>query len=86
VRFLNVSIVLGSYEMLLKLIVFCFIGLFLAFDENRDNCIDFKEMACGISACCLGPLVERYKCRFHFFVQTTQNDPSQYLISDVIPV
>merc|ERR550532_2970924 len=27
-------------------------ALFAAFDENRDNHIDFKEMACGISACC----------------------------------
>lgn len=34
-------------------------GLVAAFDENRDNHIDFKEMACGISAACRGPLVER---------------------------
>ena len=37
-------------------------GLFEAFDENRDNHIDFKEMACGISACCRGPQAERQKC------------------------
>lgn len=37
-------------------------GLFHAFDENRDNHIDFKEMACGISACCRGPGTERQKC------------------------
>ena len=37
-------------------------GLFNAFDENRDNHIDFKEMACGISACCRGPMTERQKC------------------------
>ena len=38
------------------------LGLFEAFDENRDNHIDFKEMACGISACCRGPQAERQKC------------------------
>lgn len=38
-------------------------GLFGAFDENRDNHIDFKEMACGISAACRGPLTERQKCK-----------------------
>lgn len=37
-------------------------GLLHAFDENRDNHIDFKEMACGISACCRGPGTERQKC------------------------
>jgi ubiquitin carboxyl-terminal hydrolase 6/32 len=39
-------------------------GVFGAFDENRDNHIDFKEMACGISAACRGPLTERQKCKF----------------------
>ena len=39
-----------------------FIGLFNAFDENRDNHIDFKEISCGLSACCRGPLAERQKC------------------------
>lgn len=38
-------------------------GLFNAFDENQDNHIDFKEMACGVSAACRGPLVERQKCK-----------------------
>ncbi|ESO97937.1 hypothetical protein LOTGIDRAFT_153048 [Lottia gigantea] len=42
-------------------------GLFLAFDENRDNHIDFKEMACGISACCRGPSTERQKFCFKVF-------------------
>lgn len=37
-------------------------GVFGAFDENRDSHIDFKEMACGISAACRGPLTERQKC------------------------
>ncbi|CAG2061101.1 unnamed protein product, partial [Timema podura] len=37
-------------------------GVFAAFDENRDSHIDFKEMACGISAACRGPLTERQKC------------------------
>lgn len=41
-------------------------GLFHAFDENRDNHIDFKEMACGISACCRGPGTERQKCKALF--------------------
>lgn len=38
------------------------LGLFHAFDENRDNHIDFKEISCGLSACCRGPLAERQKC------------------------
>jgi len=35
----------------------------MAFDENRDNHIDFKEIACGVSACCRGPSMERQKCK-----------------------
>ncbi|KAK2185909.1 hypothetical protein NP493_217g02044 [Ridgeia piscesae] len=42
-------------------------GLFEAFDENCDNHIDFKEMACGISACCRGPQTERQKFCFKVF-------------------
>jgi len=42
-----------------------FPGLFGAFDENVDNHIDFKEMACGISACCRGPMVEKHKCKLN---------------------
>ncbi|XP_068211640.1 ubiquitin carboxyl-terminal hydrolase 32 isoform X1 [Palaemon carinicauda] len=42
-------------------------GVFNAFDENRDNHIDFKEMACGISAACRGPLTERQKFCFKIF-------------------
>ncbi|CAH0394748.1 unnamed protein product [Bemisia tabaci] len=42
-------------------------GIFAAFDENRDNHIDFKEMACGISAACRGPLTERLKFCFKVF-------------------
>lgn len=49
-----------------------FHGFFDAFDENRDGHIDFKEMACGISAAARGPPIERqkcmkYKCIFYFF-------------------
>lgn len=44
-------------------------GIFNAFDENRDNHIDFKEMACGVSACCRGPLAERQKFCFKVFDQ-----------------
>lgn len=40
-------------------------GVFAAFDENRDNHIDFKEMACGISAATRGPMVERQKCKLY---------------------
>ena len=39
-------------------------SFFNVFDENRDGHIDFKEMACGISAACRGPLTERQKCEF----------------------
>lgn len=42
----------------------CPSGLFHAFDENRDNHIDFKEISCGLSACCRGPLAERQKCKW----------------------
>lgn len=38
-------------------------GVFLAFDENRDGHIDFKELCCGVSAACRGPNVERSKCK-----------------------
>ncbi|KAJ7308868.1 hypothetical protein JRQ81_008142 [Phrynocephalus forsythii] len=41
--------------------------LFNAFDENRDNHIDFKEISCGLSACCRGPLAERQKFCFKVF-------------------
>lgn len=39
-------------------------GVFLAFDENRDGHIDFKELCCGVSACSFGPSVERSKCMY----------------------
>ncbi|KAK6636372.1 hypothetical protein RUM43_010032 [Polyplax serrata] len=42
-------------------------GLFNAFDENQDNHIDFKEMACGVSAACRGPTAERLKFCFKVF-------------------
>ncbi|XP_063220318.1 ubiquitin carboxyl-terminal hydrolase 32 isoform X2 [Bacillus rossius redtenbacheri] len=42
-------------------------GVFGAFDENCDCHIDFKEMACGISAACRGPLTERQKFCFKVF-------------------
>ncbi|XP_054718622.1 ubiquitin carboxyl-terminal hydrolase 32-like [Uloborus diversus] len=44
-------------------------GIFNAFDENQDGHIDFKEMACGISACCRGPVTERQKFCFKIFDQ-----------------
>ena len=39
------------------------LGVFNAFDVNSDNHIDLKEMACGLSACCRGPRIERQKCK-----------------------
>lgn len=38
-------------------------GLLLALDENRDNHVDFKELCCGLSAACRGPISERVKCK-----------------------
>ncbi|XP_050441466.1 ubiquitin carboxyl-terminal hydrolase 32 [Adelges cooleyi] len=55
-------------------------GLFAAFDENMDGHIDFKEMACGISAACRGPLTERQKFCFKVF----DNDKDGYLSKDEI--
>lgn len=40
-------------------------GVLLAFDENRDGHIDFKELCCGVSAACRGPTVERSKCKYY---------------------
>ncbi|XP_038217360.1 ubiquitin carboxyl-terminal hydrolase 32-like [Zerene cesonia] len=42
-------------------------GVFLAFDENRDGHIDFKELCCGLSAACRGPRTERLKFCFKVF-------------------
>ena len=41
-------------------------GLFKAFDENQDGHVDFKELACGVSAACRGPEMERQKCESSF--------------------
>ena len=43
-------------------------GVFLAFDENRDGHIDFKELCCGVSAACRGPSVERSKCEYLYCI------------------
>ncbi|KAL3270541.1 hypothetical protein HHI36_021079 [Cryptolaemus montrouzieri] len=53
-------------------------GLFLALDVNRDGHIDFKELCCGISAACRGPLAERMKFCFKIF----DMDRDCYLNSD----
>lgn len=45
-------------------------GLFKAFDENQDGHVDFKELACGVSAACRGPDMERQKCRHNFILET----------------
>ncbi|XP_049878866.1 ubiquitin carboxyl-terminal hydrolase 32 isoform X2 [Pectinophora gossypiella] len=42
-------------------------GAFLAFDENRDGHVDFKELCCGLSAACRGPRAERLKFCFKIF-------------------
>jgi len=42
-------------------------GLFKAFDENQDGHVDFKELACGVSAACRGPDMERQKFCFKIF-------------------
>ena len=44
------------------------VGLYKAFDENMDGHIDFKEMVCGLSACCKGPEAERQKCMSMYIV------------------
>ncbi|KAL3315691.1 hypothetical protein Ciccas_005671 [Cichlidogyrus casuarinus] len=42
-------------------------GLFLAFDENNDGLIDFRELVFGISASCRVPTAELPKCRLPLF-------------------
>ena len=41
------------------------LALFNAFDENQDGHIDFREIACGISTCCRGPVAERFACKWN---------------------
>ena len=43
------------------------LGLFKALDENQDGHVDFKELACGVSAACRGPEMERQKFCFKIF-------------------
>ncbi|XP_006811225.1 ubiquitin carboxyl-terminal hydrolase 32-like [Saccoglossus kowalevskii] len=61
-------------------------GLFYAFDENRDNHIDFKEMACGLSACCRGPVVERQKFCFKIFDKDHDGLLSRKELEDMVAV
>lgn len=58
-----------QWRIILLILTQCFfVGLFRAFDHNSDNHIDFKEISCGVSACCRGPLAERQKCKyFHIY-------------------
>jgi len=42
-------------------------GLFRAFDENQDGHLDFKELSCGVSAACRGPVMERQIFCFKIF-------------------
>ncbi|XP_025837544.1 ubiquitin carboxyl-terminal hydrolase 32 isoform X2 [Agrilus planipennis] len=43
------------------------VGLFMALDVNGDGHVDFKELCCGISAACRGPIAERVKFCFKIF-------------------
>ncbi|XP_070572719.1 ubiquitin carboxyl-terminal hydrolase 32-like isoform X2 [Ptychodera flava] len=61
-------------------------GLFYAFDENRDNHIDFKEMACGLSACCRGPVAERQKFCFKIFDKDHDGVLSRKELEDMVSV
>ena len=49
-------------------------GLFSALDENQDGHVDFKELACGVSAACRGPEMERQKCNEEFYMSPIIND------------
>lgn len=61
--FINMILLTGGLLAGIYVVLSSFTGLFNAFDENRDNHIDFKEISCGLSACCRGPLAERQKCK-----------------------
>ena len=62
--FMTMSLLTFGNLLVVIYVVFSHLtGLFNAFDENRDNHIDFKEISCGLSACCRGPLAERQKCK-----------------------
>ncbi|XP_042906047.1 ubiquitin carboxyl-terminal hydrolase 32 isoform X2 [Parasteatoda tepidariorum] len=61
-------------------------GIFNAFDENQDGHIDFKEMACGISACCRGPLTERQKFCFKIFDQDRDGILSEEEVKNMVQV
>lgn len=60
------------YWFILFVVLFSISGLFHAFDENRDNHIDFKEISCGLSACCRGPVAERQKCKTSYSLKWSQ--------------
>ena len=64
--FISMSLLTGS---LLAVIysVFLFYRFINAFGENHDSHIDFKEISCGLSACCRGPLAETQKFCFKVF-------------------
>ena len=51
------------------------LGLFKALDENRDGHVDFKELACGVSAACRGPEMERQKFCFKIFDEDNDGVP-----------
>ncbi|XP_064158454.1 ubiquitin carboxyl-terminal hydrolase 32 isoform X1 [Anguilla rostrata] len=59
-------------------------GLFHAFDENRDNHIDFKEISCGLSASCRGPVAERQKFCFKVFDVDRDGALSRTEIRDMV--
>ena len=45
------------------------LGFFRALDENQDGHVDFKELACGVSAACRGPEMERQKCNNDLYIR-----------------
>lgn len=61
-------------------------GLFLALDVNRDGHIDFKELCCGISAACRGPMAERMKFCFKIFDMDRDNLLNQKELQHMIEV
>ncbi|CAG9103736.1 unnamed protein product [Plutella xylostella] len=61
-------------------------GLFLAFDENRDGHVDFKELCCGLSAACRGPKTERLKFCFKIFDRDRDGVLNQQELADMVGV
>ena len=60
-------------------------GFFCALDENQDGHVDFKELACGVSAACRGPEMERQKCNYWlFFIHPMNSNVFQFVLKCLI--